>query len=462
MFHETLEKDHRVLRAFTSLLTLVETLAAIPEQEERSACKEAGLPVTIATAGPSLAESTREVLGCAYVAVIALNPPDYRQHLLGVSGLDPDHKERLRVDTEQTPLADYIEASSIDRLRSGQVVTLDLQKQPFLTPRATHGARYRLVAPMVLHGQLIGLFTMAKTDAEYADVHDAYPLEEIALAKGIARLAAQVIERVSLLQAQATALANVRNLQEINRRYEDILSTTSHELRTPLTTIKINIQLALRRCGHLKKQAEQQWLTSESLQRVEHPLENAVQNFAQLDRMIRKILDDPRTQAGMFAMMMQPGNLVDIVRQAVESIRQTALDREILLSLPVEKHVPVFADADGIAEVVINYLSNALKYAPANRPIDVSVTCEGSLARVTVRDHGPGLSPQNQELVWERFYRVPEVEVQDQQSWSDANLGFGLYLCKKIIERHHGKVGVDSTPGQGSSFWFTLALETPA
>ncbi len=101
-----------------------------------------------------------------------------------------------------------------------------------------------------------------------------------------------------------------------------------------------------------------------------------------------------------------------------------------------------------------------LKYSPVDRPVEVRLILEGPLARVSVRDEGPGLSLVAQELLWQRFSRVPGIAVQDSRGNFGANLGVGLYLCREIIERHHGCVGVESVPGQGSTFWFTIALAT--
>src|SRR5258707_855257 len=183
---EQYHQDHRSLQAFTSLLTLVEAVATITEQGEHASRGEAenAPPITLAAAGKSFAEIAQQVLDCKYVGVFALDPPNMRQRLLGTSGLSPKEEARLHRDTDQTPLADYISELAIVQLRNDQIVTLDLQKQPFVTARSTHGARFRLVAPMVRHGQLIGLFTMAKTDEGYHDVASAYTPQDKALAKG--------------------------------------------------------------------------------------------------------------------------------------------------------------------------------------------------------------------------------------------------------------------------------------
>lgn len=462
MFRDATEQyhqNHHTLQAFTSLLTLVEALSTITEQGEYTSHAEAenAPPITLADAGKSFAEIAQQVLDCSYVAVIALDPPDERQHLLGTSGLSAKEAKILYANTDQTPIAHYVHENVITQLHNDQVAEMDLKLQPFLTTSATHGARFRLVAPMTLHGQLIGIFTMAKTDKEHSDIQSAYTPEERALAKGIARLATQVIERVRLLQERAEAQANTQKLQEATRRYEDCLSTASHELRTPLTTIKGNLQLSQRRITALVKRSEQTPETLAGLQRVESPLREALQNFGRLERMISELLDYSRIQADKFLLRKQTWNLVELVSDAVEDARKATDERPLLFTAPAQKEILIYVDRDRISDVIHNYLTNAHKYSPIELPIEVSLSVEDTLARVAVRDEGAGIEPAEQKHIWERFYRVPGIEVVE-QSISDSNLGLGLYLCQEIIELHHGRVGVQSKPGQGSTFWFTLPL----
>jgi signal transduction histidine kinase len=116
------------------------------------------------------------------------------------------------------------------------------------------------------------------------------------------------------------------------------------------------------------------------------------------------------------------------------------------------------ADAQRIGQVVTNYLTNALKYSPADRPVTVGLLVDDQQAQLWVRDQGPGLSPEDQERIWERFHQVKGIEV---QSGSGVELGLGLHICRTIIEQHHGQVGVQSVRGEGSTFWFSLQLAMP-
>jgi signal transduction histidine kinase len=108
-------------------------------------------------------------------------------------------------------------------------------------------------------------------------------------------------------------------------------------------------------------------------------------------------------------------------------------------------------DEDRIKQVIINYLTNALKYTEDDREIIVGMEVTETVVRVYVHDQGPGLTVEQQQEVWERFY-------QTDPSTKKGGLGLGLYIAKILITQHHGQVGVESQPGEGSTFWFTLPL----
>ena len=120
-------------------------------------------------------------------------------------------------------------------------------------------------------------------------------------------------------------------------------------------------------------------------------------------------------------------------------------------------------DADRIGQVLSNYVTNALKYSPPDRPVDVSIAEREGQARVTVRDRGQGIPQAEQGRLWELFHRVPGVATQGAAPGMaggplGGSLGLGLYICKAIVEAHDGDVGVYSTVGEGSAFWFSLPL----
>jgi signal transduction histidine kinase len=256
-----------------------------------------------------------------------------------------------------------------------------------------------------------------------------------------------------MLMVQAGELAS----REARRRMEEFLGVAAHELRTPLTTIKAGIQLAQRWAKDVAATHGND-ASDGKLEAMHKLLARAERQVETLNRLIGDLLDISRIQAGKLHMRMVSCDLIPIVRDAVDGQRQLVEHRTILLDIAEQREtVLVLADAERIAQVVTNYLTNALKYSGLDRPVVVSVNllAEGQCVRVSVRDEGPGLSSEEQEHVWERFHQVERIKV---QSGFDAGLGLGLHISRTIIEHHHGEVGVESTPGEGAAFWFTLPV----
>ena len=117
----------------------------------------------------------------------------------------------------------------------------------------------------------------------------------------------------------------------------------------------------------------------------------------------------------------------------------------------------MWADADRLVQVADNLLSNAIKYSEPGTPVAVRVCAVGGFARYEVKDEGPGLSPEDQERIWQRYYRANGVM---HQTGSGPGLGLGLFISRTIVERHGGEVGVESEPGKGSTFWFKVPLSS--
>lgn len=145
-----------------------------------------------------------------------------------------------------------------------------------------------------------------------------------------------------------------------------------------------------------------------------------------------------------------------MTREVVAEHELAHPQRAIVLTVSAAS-VTVQADDDRIRQVLTNYLGNALRYAPVNRPIAVEVRRneDAQIVRVSVRDQGPGVAASEQERIRERFYRAPDISA---IANSGAGLGLGLFICHDIIERHGGPVGVENAGGEGSTFWFTLPL----
>lgn len=245
------------------------------------------------------------------------------------------------------------------------------------------------------------------------------------------------------------------SLQAANQHMSDFLSLVSHELRTPLTSIKSNIWLSRNLLNDYDEQGLQQKETlhdivkevQESLSHVDHQVD--VQK-----RLVDDLLDVSRMQANQLELRLFPYDLSSIVRQVVADLRLVDSTHRLSIVNSDKEEVLVLVDADRICQVLNNYITNAFKYALPESPIEISLQVREQQAMVAVRDTGPGLSQEEQQHVWERFYQVRKPAGASHR----GELGLGLYICKTIIERHQGQVGVESVPGEGSTFWFALPL----
>jgi signal transduction histidine kinase len=272
----------------------------------------------------------------------------------------------------------------------------------------------------------------------------------------VGQLAALVIERHRLLREREEARASVMALQVANERMDTFIGIAGHELKTPLTSIKGNLQLVIRRLNNILKEGQGEGVVTRSkLEALPSMLARAERHVNILVRLVSDLVEVSRIQTGKLELQMAHANLADIVDEVVADYRDNVPERVIQLNHVEGTVVPIMADAVRVNQVVSNYLSNALKYSEADRPVEVRLEILASQARVSVRDEGTGLSREQQEQIWERFYRVPDVEV---QSGSGVGLGLGLHICRTIIEEQGGHVGVESSPGEGSTFWFTLPL----
>jgi signal transduction histidine kinase len=175
--------------------------------------------------------------------------------------------------------------------------------------------------------------------------------------------------------------------------------------------------------------------------------------------MIQDIIDDTRIQTNQLEVRLQRCDLLALLKAAVARQQRLVPERRIVLeSLPKEQRVPIMADAARITQVFTIYLANALTSSSAEEPVTVQVMVKDLVARVSVHNEGPGIPLEEQQHLWERSYRAKGSAVQQEL---DLSLGLSFYLCRALIERHAGLVGLQSTPGQGATFWFTLPLLPP-
>ena len=261
--------------------------------------------------------------------------------------------------------------------------------------------------------------------------------------------------------AHIRAQINESAAQRSQQQLENFIAIICHELKTPITGTSGFVQLAKRKLGRYDKVQSQDpdGYQRELIVEIEKLLEHAIKGINVQTRLIDDLLDASRFHAEGMRVDKRPCLLAHIVREVVERERSVVPTRIVHLELPArEDESCVLADPDRIAQVLTNYVNNALKYSPADKAVYVTLRLDDQVAWVLVRDEGPGLPAEEHQRIWERFYRVSGIEVQRNTDMSYVGLGVGLYICATIIKLHQGQVGVWSEPSVGSTFWFTLPL----
>ncbi len=229
-------------------------------------------------------------------------------------------------------------------------------------------------------------------------------------------------------------------LEELEDFKKQLIGIVSHELKTPLSSMQVNLALMSHGAtGELPEKAKRKVALLES-------------NTNRLIRLINDLLDIEKMEAGKFELELKDCSLSEIIKVSLDAVSEFASKQEVTISFD-ETELLVHADNDRIVQVLINFLSNAIKYSEPKSDVRVCVnelTAE-NLVEVSVIDKGRGIPV---EFVGKVFDRFQQVEKSDEKA--KGGTGLGLAIAKAIIEEHGGKIGVSSALGEGSTFWFRI------
>jgi len=237
-------------------------------------------------------------------------------------------------------------------------------------------------------------------------------------------------------------------LEHAVRMRDDFMSMVSHELRTPLNTLYLETQL---RQLHLSKGN----LANFAADRLPAMIERDQRQIRNMVRLINDMLDVTRMRRGALSIQPQPVDLAALARAVVENLRQQAEAAGSVITLDAPAGLHGVWDEFRIEQVLTNLLTNALRYG-GGKPVEMVVQPIGDMARVSVRDRGIGIAPEDHERIFEQFERT------ESSRQHAAGLGLGLYITRKIVDLHAGRIALESAPGQGSTFVVELPLHTGA
>jgi len=233
-------------------------------------------------------------------------------------------------------------------------------------------------------------------------------------------------------------MQDISQLKELDRIKSEFISTASHDLRTPLTSIRGYIGL-LPRVGPLNEQQQ------DFVVRADRSMNNIIE-------LINDLLNISRIEAGLDWEML-PLDLHKVIEDSAAGLQQSAAEKHQMLHLNVPDASPLLGNVQRLKQVVDNLIGNAIKYTPEGGHIDVTLSEQGNFLMLRVRDTGIGIAPADQSRIFEKFYRV-----QSDQTLTISGTGLGLSIVQAIVEKHDGRVWVESKEGHGSTF--TVLLPT--
>jgi PAS domain S-box-containing protein len=229
-----------------------------------------------------------------------------------------------------------------------------------------------------------------------------------------------------------------RDLEQALKARDEFLSIASHELKTPLTSLKLQIQMALRKLERGTATPERSAAT----------FDRALRQAVALEELVEDLLDVSRIQTGHFVLDRKPVVVSALIEEAVARFSDQLAQSRSRIDLRLEPGVTARWDGRRMMQVLVNLVSNALKYAPGS-PIRISSAGVDGSASITVEDSGPGISEERQKSIFERFERAGAPA-------SVGGLGLGLFIARRIVEAHHGSIQVESHVGGGTKFMIEI------
>jgi signal transduction histidine kinase len=257
-----------------------------------------------------------------------------------------------------------------------------------------------------------------------------------------ARFSADHEQLISAIAAQtAVALDNAKLYEEIkllNAKKDEFIGLASHELKTPVTSVSGYLQII------------EQSFANEDRNKIF--ISKARSQVNKLAALISDLLDVSKIQTGKLPLSYSAFDLAGLLKEVTEVMQQTNPLHQIILNCD-EANLTIEADYQRIEQVLINLISNAVKYSPDADRVIVSACAAGDKVRVSIQDFGIGIEPEQQKRIFSRFFRVENLAAHM------SGLGIGLYISQEIVKRHHGKLWVKSAAGKGSTFLFEVPVK---
>ncbi|PTS96361.1 hypothetical protein DBR11_19255 [Pedobacter sp. HMWF019] len=233
-------------------------------------------------------------------------------------------------------------------------------------------------------------------------------------------------------------ILDITEFKSLQQQKDDFISIASHELKTPITSLKASLQLLER------------FKDRPDAPLIPKLIEQSSKSMVKISELVEDLLNVSRMSEGQIQLNKSSFNIADLLKNCCSHVRAAGKHDLIFEG---DLHLNVFADEQRIDQVVVNFVNNAVKYAPDSKDIYLIVRKMKNIVWIGVKDNGPGVPPGKLPHLFDRYYRA------DSSGFQVSGLGLGLYISAEIIKRHEGEIGVESELGKGSTFWFTIPLE---
>ncbi|MEW6200525.1 MAG: ATP-binding protein, partial [bacterium] len=249
-----------------------------------------------------------------------------------------------------------------------------------------------------------------------------------------------VMSRKNQLLGVVTVFRDITHEKEVDRMKSEFVNIASHELRTPLSSIKIYTEFLLE--GQENEDTEKEYLSI------------IADETERLTNLVNDMLDLSRIESGKIKISKETVNISEIIDKSIEILAPSAESKNVNIHKIMPPEFPdIFADKNMIQQVIINLVSNSIKYSDTNKDVHISAEKNGRYIKIAVADSGFGIPEKDIQHVFDKFYRV-----ENEKTANIEGTGLGLPMVKYIIEKHGGDITVNSEFGKGSLFAFTLPI----
>ncbi len=240
----------------------------------------------------------------------------------------------------------------------------------------------------------------------------------------------------------ATLFQDVTRFKQLDRMKSELMATVSHEFRTPLTSINMTIDILQEEIiGRINSQQREL-------------LKGAKDDSLRLIKLVRELLDLSRLESGKYQMKIDQVSLLELVNESLKPLTLLLKEKQISLEVNIDHNFPIFwGDQQQLSWAIINLVNNALRYTPQNGTITIAAEQKNGEIYVHVSDTGRGISKEAMETIFEKF-----VQFKEPTDSTPGSVGLGLAITKQVVEAHGGKIWVESEPGRGSTFTFTMPI----